>query len=92
MPCCTCVQTICRRDDGQVLAIFEHDKEQPVWFGDRPCVETQCSGCPCSIIQADRALVASWKPNKRRLTIVGARDLEEIAHLVGHLQEGSPEA
>ena len=25
MPCCKCVQTICRRDDGKVLAIFEHE-------------------------------------------------------------------
>lgn len=29
MPCCTCVQSICRRADGQMLAIFEHNEEQP---------------------------------------------------------------
>jgi len=92
MPCCTCVQTICRRDDGRVFAIFEHDEEQPVRFGDRPRIETQCHGCPCSVIQADRGLVASWKANKRQLTVVGAHDLEEIADLITHFQTSTPEA
>jgi len=92
MPCCTCVQTICRRDDGRVFAIFEHDEEQPVWFGDRPRIETQCHGCACSVIQADRGLVASWKGNKRQLTVVGANDLEEIADLITHFQASTPEA
>ncbi|MHC4398942.1 MAG: zf-HC2 domain-containing protein [Planctomycetota bacterium] len=92
MPCCTCVQSICRRDDGQVFAIFECDEEHPAWFGDRPRIETQCNGCPCSVIQADRGLVASWKANERQLTVVGARDLEEIGDLVGRLQGGNPDA
>jgi anti-sigma factor RsiW len=91
MPCCTCLQTICRRDDGRVFAIFEHDEEEPAWLGDRPRVETQCNGRPCSVIQADRGLVASWQANKRQLTVVGARDLEEIADLIGHLQGGDPD-
>jgi hypothetical protein len=89
MPCCTCVQTICRRDDGRVFAIFEHDEEQPVWFGDWPRIETQCNGCPCSVIQTDRGLVAFWKANKRQLTVVGANDLEEIADLITHFQSGA---
>ncbi len=89
MPCCTCVQSICRRDDGQVLAIFEHDEEQPAWFGDRPKIKTQCGGCSCSIVQTDRGLVASWKARKRQLTVVGARDLAEVADLVGHLGGGN---
>jgi len=89
MPCCTCVQTICRRDDGRVFAIFEHDEEQPVWFGDRPRIETQCRGCACSVIQADRGLVASWKGNKRQLTVVGARDLGEVTDLVAHLKSNA---
>jgi anti-sigma factor RsiW len=92
MPCCTCVQSICRRSDGKVFALFEHDEAQPVWFGDRPRIQTQCKGCACSIIQADRVLVASWKANKRQLTVVGAGDLEEIADLIDHFQEGNPNA
>ena len=85
MPCCTCVQTICRRDDGQVFAIFEHDEKQPVCFGDRPRIETQFKGCPCSIIQANHGLVASWKADNRQITVVGAHSLEEIGELVDHL-------
>jgi predicted anti-sigma-YlaC factor YlaD len=92
MPCCTCVQTICRRDDGRVFAIFEHDEEQPVWFGDRPRIETQCNGCPCSVIHTDRGLVASWKANKRQLTVVGAKDLDEIADLMAHFEDDAPGA
>ncbi len=92
MPCCTCVQTICRRDDGRVFAIFEHDEKQPVSVGDRPRIETQCNGCPCSVVQADRGLIASWKAGKRQLTVVGANDLEEIADLITHFQASTPKA
>ena len=90
MPCCTCVQSICRRDDGQVFAIFEHNEEQPAWFGDRPKTETQCSGCSCSIAQTGRGLVASWKADKRQLTVVGARDRKEIADLIEYFQGRNP--
>ncbi len=92
MPCCTCVQSICRRDDGQVFAIFEHDKEHPAWFGNRPTTETECGGCSCSFAQTDRGLVASWKAGDRQFTVVGARDLEEIADLIDHLRGGDPDA
>lgn len=90
MPCCTCVQSICRRDDGRVFAIFEHDEEQQIGLGDRPRVETQCKGCPCSVVQADRGLVASWKADKRQFTVVGARDLEDVSDLITHFQNTPP--
>lgn len=92
MPCCTCVQSICRRDDGQVFAIIEHADEQPAWYGDRPKIETQCHGCSCSVMESDRGLVASWKSDERHFTVVGARDLEEIADLIGHFQGDTPDA
>ncbi len=83
MPCCDCVQTICRRDDGKVFAIFEHDEQQPVRFGDRPTTEAKCRDCQCQITLANHGgLVASWKAGQRQLTIVGARDLDDIADLV----------
>jgi len=85
MPCCTCVQAICRRDDGKVFAIFEHVEEQPAWLGARPRRDTQCHGCACSVIAAERGVVASWKGGKRHLTVVGADDVEEIADLISHL-------
>lgn len=89
MPCCKCLKTLCRRDDGKLLAIFEHAEEQPIWFGDRPRIDTQCNGCECSVIGVDRGLVASWKSNSRQLTLVGVRDLEEVADLVAHLQSNA---
>ena len=90
MACCNCVQSICRRDDGQVFAVFEHGEQRPEWFADQPGTETEYGGCPCSIAPTGRGLVASWKAGKRQLTVVGARDEEEIADLVDHLRGGTP--
>lgn len=92
MPCCRCVQSICRRDDGRLFALFEHDEAQPKWFGDRPRIDTECSGCQCSVVQADRGVVASWKGGNRHFTVVGAHDLEEIADLIAHFQGDNPKA
>jgi hypothetical protein len=89
MPCCTCVQAVYRRD-GQRLAIFEHVDDQPIWFGERPTIQTRCNGMATSLVQCDECLAASWKRNDRFLTVVGARDLEQIAALMAYL--GSPEA
>lgn len=84
MPCCNCVQTICRRDDGKVFAIFEHDEQQPVCFGDRPTTEAQCRDCQCQVTLAKHGLVASWNADRRQMTVVGARDLDDIADLVSY--------
>jgi len=92
MPCCTCVQSICRRDDGQLFVIFEHDEQQPAWFEDRPTVEAACGGCACTFAETDRGLVVSWNADKRALTVVGARDLAEVTDLINHLGGGHPEA
>lgn len=91
MPCCKCLNALCRRDDGKLFVIFEHGAEQPVSFGQRPRVETRCSGCPCSVIGADQGLVASWKSDKRQLTVVGDAELNEMTDLIGHLQRGTPD-
>ncbi len=78
MPCCKCSATICRRGDGTSLVIFEHKEEQRVWFGDAPCIETQCAGQPCKIIQSLGNLAVTWKNKDRQLTMIGAKDREEI--------------
>ncbi len=90
MPCCTCVQTICRRDDGKKFAIFENDSDHPVCFSSQPRIDTQCNGCPCSVVHADHGLIASFTANKRQLTVVGAQDLAEIADLISHFSSDSP--
>jgi hypothetical protein len=89
MPCCMCVQAIYGRN-GQRLAIFEHVDDQPIWFGERPIIHTRANRMATSLVQCDECLAASWKRDNRYLTVVGARDLEQIAALVAYL--GSPEA
>jgi hypothetical protein len=87
MPCCKCAQSLCKREDGTTIAIFEHDEEQPTWFGDRPSIEGKCHGRPCSIYQIDGQLAASWKRDGRHLTAVGLRDLQEISDLIARLNQ-----
>ncbi len=84
MPCCTCVQTICRREDGRVFAIFEHSENQAVWCGDRSSDRVECNGRPCTLTQVQNTLLATWKSRQRQLTIVGVQSVEEIGNLMAH--------
>ena len=89
MPCCKCIQTLCKRSDGTTLAIFEHDDEEGAeWFGDMPAIVAKCSERQCSLVELDDHIAASWKRGKRHITLIGVRDIEEIAQLVTHLGEG----
>ncbi|REJ65759.1 MAG: hypothetical protein DWQ31_17645 [Planctomycetota bacterium] len=90
MPCCTCAQAVCRCDDGQHIAVFEHDLDQPVWFGDRPSIDCLCDGKPTNIVQIDDRLAATWKQGNRYITIIGARDLEDVTRFVAHLSGPKP--
>jgi negative regulator of sigma E activity len=78
MPCCKCSASICERKDGTSLIVFEHKDDQPVWFGDLPSIETQCSGKTCKIIEAAGQLAVSWKADDRQLTMIGATDIVEV--------------
>lgn len=91
MPCCTCVQTLCRRQDGRVFAIFEHSEDQAVWCGDRPADRVECDGGTCMLTQVRSTLVATWKFRQRQLTIVGVQDVHEIGALMAHLDASAPE-
>ena len=85
MPCCTCVQAIYQGTDGEKLAVFEHVDDQPVWFGTRPTIHTRCNGMPTSLVQVDDCLAASWKHQGRFVTVVGARDMEQVGQLMAFL-------
>jgi hypothetical protein len=85
MPCCTCVQAIYQGADGEKLTVFEHVDDQPVWFGTRPTIRARCNGMPCSLVQVDDRLAASWKRQGRYVTVIGARDVEQVAELVAYL-------
>lgn len=78
MPCCKCSATICQRQDGTSLVVFEHKVEQPVWFGNAPATDTQCAGKPCKIIESAGNLAVTWKNKGRQLTMIGAKDKTEV--------------
>ncbi len=78
MPCCKCTASICARQDGRSLIVFEHKDEQPVWFGELPSIQTQCSGTQCLIIESAGQLAVSWRQKDRQFTMIGASDLSEI--------------
>lgn len=86
MPCCTCAQVVCKNKDGQSIAIFEHEIDQPVWFGDRPSVECMCHDVPTNVIQVGNRLAAAWKEGKRYVTIIGATDLDEVTEFVAYFK------
>jgi hypothetical protein len=88
MPCCKCTQVLCRRDGQGRLAIFEHDADQPVWFGERPAIQARCCGKSTRIVEVNSGLLAAtWRLNKRYLTVIGARDVEEITRIVAHFED-----
>ena len=82
MPCCTCVQTVCRRSDGSTLAIFEHDDDHSKWFDNRPGITANCCGTQCCLIELDDHLAASWKRGQRNITLIGVQDVSEVNKLV----------
>lgn len=82
MPCCKCVQCLCKRDDGKLLAIFEHDEDQPMWFGDRPAISARCGDAECHVVQMNGQLAFTLKRGARHITVVGAESLEEVQKLV----------
>lgn len=82
MPCCKCAQCLCKRDDGKLLAIFEHDEDQPMWFGDRPAIDARCGDKECRVVQMNGQLAFTLKRGTRHITVVGAESLEEVQKLV----------
>ena len=82
MPCCTCSVSICTRQDGSTFAVFEHNEEQPLWFGDAPSISAKCGGKECSVVQMPEQLAVSWKSGMRQMTAIGVEGLEEVASLM----------
>ncbi len=86
MPCCTCTQTIYKDPQGKVLALFEHTDEQRGWFGERPMITAHCAGKSVFLVETGDELAGCWKSGSRFLTIVGARDIEQVAELISYLE------
>lgn len=87
MPCCRCLEACYHRKDGGMLCVFEHDLDQHVWFGDRPISSKVCSGKPTRVVQVDGCLAATWQQQRRHITVIGAKDVEEVARLVAHFEQ-----
>ncbi|GAB5441365.1 MAG: hypothetical protein Fues2KO_17140 [Fuerstiella sp.] len=85
MPCCTCIKTVCRNDKGTPFVVFEHDSEQPLWFGDRQKRDCDCGGKPTSVVDFDKQIAATWQVGKRSVTVVGIKDTDEITKLMPFL-------
>ena len=86
MPCCTCVQTVCERNDGSTIVIFEHDDEKPEWFSGRQETMANCSGKRCSLFDVNDRIAASWQSGTRHITVIGVRDVGEVGDLVAWLE------
>jgi len=82
MPCCKCVQTIYTRDSGGAIAVFEHDEDQPDWFGASPAITTKCNGNATTLVETGTGLAATWKSGPRCITVIGASDVNEVAELM----------
>lgn len=87
MPCCRCLEACYHRKDGGMLCVFEHDVDQPVWFGDRPTSSEVCSGKSTRLVQVDHCLAATWRQQKRHITVIGAKNIEEVARLIAHFDQ-----
>ncbi len=71
-----------------MIAIFEHDDEEMTeWFGDRPAMAANCSGKRCSLVEVNDRIAASWKRDKRHITVVGLRDVAELTELVAWFEK-----
>jgi hypothetical protein len=87
MPCCKCVQTIYNRESGGAIAVFEHDEDQPDWFGSRPAISAHCNGKPATLVEVDEGLAATWKCGPRCITVFGATDVQEVTQLMAAFDE-----
>lgn len=86
MPCCRCLEACYHRKDGGMVCVFEHDIDQAAWFGERPQSSVVCGCKTTRIVQLDGSVAATWQLGRRHLTVIGARDLDEVTRLVEHFE------
>lgn len=90
MPCCQCLQATFKGPTGKPICVFEHDLDQPVWFGDRACIDAICNGKKCRLIQVDGTVAATWQRAKRFITVIGPQNLDEMVKLIAQLDKDQP--
>lgn len=83
MPCCRCVCGTYQHSDGHFIHVFQHAREQAVSFGNHHVIVSNCHGRNCRLVQVDGLLAVNWPTvDNRSITVVGAKRIEEAAHLV----------
>lgn len=87
MPCCRCLEVCYRRKNGGMVCIFEHDEAQPIWFDDRPVSDMVCSGKFTRLVRGDSWIAASWQHQRRHITVIGAKDIDEVKRIVAHFEQ-----
>ncbi len=86
MPCCRCLEACYHRKGGGMVCVFEHDIDQAAWFGERPQSSVVCGGQTTRIVQLDGSLAATWQRGRRHITVIGAKDVDEVTRLVEHFE------
>ncbi|WP_145382470.1 hypothetical protein [Botrimarina mediterranea] len=82
MPCCKCIEALWSRQDGSLLAIFEHKNPLEDWFEGRPSVSFTCAGKDCRLVEVGNQFAATWRVENRLITVVGLRGTEKLAATV----------
>lgn len=90
MPCCACVKSVCKREDGSTLVLFEHDDKKVEWFGQRRNSIAMCGDKECCLVELEPNIAATWKRGPRSVTAVGVRDVDEVNMLVSWLESKLP--
>lgn len=88
MPCCDFMQYVCRRGSAGMIAIFERGDGHSGCLEGRPAIAACCGGQRCRLAQLGGKLVVSWNMDKRHLTIVGVRDVDEVEELMANFGKG----
>ena len=86
LPCCRCLEACYRRKDGGMMCVFEHDIDQPAWFGERSQSSVMCCGQNTRIVQLNGSVAATWQRGRRHITVIGAKDVEEVTRIVEHFE------
>lgn len=68
MPCCHCMQSLCKRSDGSTLVIFEHGGER-------------CRNHECCMVEIDDQIATTWKFGTRHMTLIGVQNDSEIKQM-----------
>ncbi len=80
MPCCRCIQTVCRKPDGSRVVILEHDDAVHGWMENSKTMN--CNGVQCRCAELDGKMIASLDQGGRAVTVIGDLKKEDLDQLV----------